>query len=1110
MRRTTRLTWACLCGGLLVTLTAIGLRTQRLSVAATTRLAPSQTELLLNPGFEAATGDVPDHWAKWGGTLIQTGPPAHGGAHAARLESRTTSTKWLYQVVPATEGAGYVCSAWAVKDDAYVEEVYLRVSWYVSGDGSGTELSHDDSTTRLTTDDPAYRLLTTGPITAPAGVHSARVRLMLNPASATPCAVTFDDASFQRGGTPETVADLSVAKTGPHTAIPGSPITYRIALSNTGPLTATSVRVTDTLPSAVDFAAQASPFTFTRLGQTLVWQLDTLCPDTHHLITVTGRVSSTGPTPLVNLVTATTATSETVTANNTDQWTTTVLTPVRLYALAPVNYQDSGEAAALINLSPHTVTLAGWCLDDAVSSDSRVCFPPGAQAGPGQVLWLAQDADGFYPVWGFDADWAAQAITRPVPALEGRWPIGFLADAGDEVYLLDADADQIPGDVADAVAYGTGSISQGWTGPVVPYPYAGFGPGQILYRKLDQNTGLPVFDTDTAADWAQDPDDPIDGRKLRYPGWDLEALFFPAQITATAHVTLAVAPDGALNVVSQTIGSARHTLRIEAYTLESVALYQVISHRIQSGVVVTLLLESGPCGGLEDVEKWIVQRLHRPPTSTVAFIGETAPRYRYQHAKFALVDDRLALVSSDNFGDHSMPADPKHNGTLGHRGFVAVTDSPGVVARLAEIFRRDCDPLHHADVAPYDETYAPPDGFVPLPSPDWTTYTAPFTAPLVTAATHVSVIHAPENMLRDRDALLGLLGRAQAGDAIAVMQLNEPFTWDAGIGPAGLNPRLQAIVAAARRGTEVRVLLDDYYDSQNTETCLALNRIATQEGLNLTCRLENVTGMGIHAKAFLVSADGERWVHLGSINGTQSSNKANREVALQFQSAAAYAWMLSIFDHDWSLGRAPMCHYIHMPLMMQDCIRPVDYPLVSEVFANPDGDDVGREWIELYNPGPEADISGWTVGDAMNIGDYGDGRYAFPAGTRLLRGQAIAVAACATDFAAAYGRNPAYEWVDCDAAVPNLAPVGAWRGFGLALGNGSDEVVFLDASGASVDSVAWGGEPRAGVVPYPLAPSESLPSGTSLKRYPPGVDRDDCACDFYASYSPSPGAVVER
>jgi hypothetical protein len=66
----------------------------------------------------------------------------------------------------------------------------------------------------------------------------------------------------------------------------------------------------------------------------------------------------------------------------------------------------------------------------------------------------------------------------------------------------------------------------------------GFGlEGQILYRKLDQATGLPAPDTDTAADWAQDPDDPINGKKVQYPGWDLERYFRSETFAETAITT---------------------------------------------------------------------------------------------------------------------------------------------------------------------------------------------------------------------------------------------------------------------------------------------------------------------------------------------------------------------------------------------------------------------------------------------------------------------------------------------------------------------------------------------------------------------------------------------
>ena len=118
------------------------------------------------------------------------------------------------------------------------------------------------------------------------------------------------------------------------------------------------------------------------------------------------------------------------------------------------------------------------------------------------------------------------------------------------------------------------------------------------------------------------------------------------------------------------------------------------------------------------------------------------------------------------------------------------------------------------------------------------------------------------------------------------------------------------------------------------------------------------------------------------------------------------------------------------------------------------------------------------------------------------------MAACATHFSAAYGFNPTYEWTDCDGAVPNLEPVGSWDGFGLALGNEGDEVVLRDADSMLVDSAAWNGEPRAGVIPYPLDPGGDFPQGASLKRYPPDADRDDCGHDFYVSYSPSPGMVA--
>ncbi|MCS7281812.1 MAG: lamin tail domain-containing protein [Anaerolineae bacterium] len=915
--------------------------------------------------------------------------------------------------------------------------------------------------------------------------------------TATPEVTTANNIAWAVTGLQPPAPALTLTHTGPPVILAGTVFTALLALGNTGDLTATTVVLTKALPAEVSFVTHTASFPFSQpVPGLLRWDVGDLPPGASAVIPVTLRAGAALSGTPTFVATAAESGGQAVTAT----WRAPVVPYVRLYALAPVNYAGSGEVAALFNGSPYTASLSGWCLDDAVSSTSRVCFPAGAEIGPGRILWLAQNGDGFYPVWGFDADWADAASERPVPLLPGSWP-GF-TDGGEAAYLVTGTV------VVDALAYGSGSAAGGWIGPAVPYPYSGFPSGQVLYRKLHPATGLPVPDTDTASDWAQDPSDPLLGRKLRYPGWDLEALFFPAEVTATAQVTLAVAPEGALSLTLQTIRAAQRSLKIAVYTLESVPVYQAIQERIRAGVVVTLLLESGPTGGISSSEKWIARQLHNPPTSTVYLMGRTGARYRYQHAKYILVDDRLALVSTDNFTERSLPSDPIANGTMGHRGFLLATDSPGVVARLAEVFRRDADPAH-IDVAPYDDTYAPPSGYVPLPPPDWTTYTAPFSGFLATTATTLTVLHGPEHLLRPDDGLLGLLGRAGAGDSVAGMQLTEAVTWTAGIGDAGLNPRIAALMAAARRGAQVRILLDKYYDSgTNFATCLYLNSLARAESLPLSCRLGNVTGLGVHAKAFFVQVGGEKWVHIGSVNGTETSHKANREVALQLASADAHDFLMAVFEHDWAQAHPPLVFSLYLPLVLRDYVPPADYPLITEVFINPSGPDGGYEWIELYNPGPTVSLAGWTIGDAIHIGDYGDGQYTFPPGAQILKGQVVVVAACATNFARAYGLNPAYEWTDCDPLVPNLVPAGAWPGFGLALGNAQDEVLLLRPDGALMDSVAWGGEPRAGVVPFPMDPEDTFPWGASLKRYPPHSDRNDCSRDFYVSWNPSPGRVT--
>ena len=922
-----------------------------------------------------------------------------------------------------------------------------------------------------------------------------------HPISGTPKAL---NAAYQPPPVP--VADLSVDKRGPPSVRPGHPITYRLTLSNTGAASASRTVLTDALPTAVTFLTQTSPFTLSKAGHHLIWWLGDVPAGATHRITVTAWVGDAASGILTNRVTATTAASETVVLDNAALSTATlkpphaVLLPLLVQGYEPPRYgviieallcdglqtHDYDEAVLIINGGHQTVDLTSWQLCKRGVQDWTCADLPAVAIGPRQRLWLARSQVYFNRSFGFDPDHVLSS-----------WP--RFANAGDEVALRDPDGLQ-----SDLFVYGSGLTDlAGWQGPALQ-PYAGANlarEGQILYRRLDEETGLPLQDTDAAVDWAQHTGEvPWHGRRVRYPGWDLEPFFHPA-VGVSGAVTAAIAPDNAYDLLVGAIRSAQETIELEAYTLEHPGIVSELTQRARQGVSVTVLLEGAPVGGLQDQERWACQQLHATGFGTCAFMinddqNHVYDRYTYLHAKVMIVDRRRLLLGSQNLSPSGLPGDDKANGTGGSRGVVLLTDAPEMVARAVEIFQADCDPAHHLDVTLWpDEDLGlgpPPAGFAPEPAPDWVTYTVQFSDTVTAPGTHFELVTAPEAALRAGDALLGLVGRAGPGDAIYVEQLYEHLTWS----DAALNPRLHAYLQAARRGARVRLLLnggtfdlDHLPLTHNIETAAHVNEIAQLEGLDLSAHLADPTQYGIHNKMVLVDLGAEGKVaHVGSINGSETSSKVNREMALQVRSAALFDYLYALFEHDWR----------HQP--------PERHVLISEVLVNPRSLDTGKEWVELYNPTTaDVDLSGWYVGDVGPGGEYGSGLYRFPAGSTLVAEGVILVAQQAADVPF----TPDYEvLIDPhrdDPAVPNLLPAGAWDGFGLALGNGGDEVLLLGADGAPVDVVTWGDGAYPGVVPHP----GGLDQGHSLERRPPHADTDDCSYDFFDRYPPTPGELLE-
>jgi uncharacterized repeat protein (TIGR01451 family) len=900
-------------------------------------------------------------------------------------------------------------------------------------------------------------------------------------------------------------ADMVANKSGPIRVAAGEPITYSLSVHNSGGLTATSVLLTDSLPAGLTLISQDSPFTFSHPAtDTLIWEtaaLDPYSPPVSWTVTATVGDGLTGT--LTNTLSVTSIAPEAELDDNLAIVTTTAIyTPtVRLTAVHFDALGGGDEAVQIANLGNAPAAIGNWSLG---AGESAVYVPPDLTLAPGEFIWLARNAADFSLQFGHPPDLEKEGSDPAVPDLSGGWPA--LAFDGDEVLLTD---DQ--GRLHDVLVYKDGNPEhKGWEGPsLLPYhPGALSQEGQILYRKLDQLSGRPVPDSDTAADWAQETADPVDGRKVRYPGWDLEAYFQTTRFTQTAHLTVAVGPDALYHTLLAAVDSATRTLQIQSYTFENSALAQAVAARAAAGVSVTVLLDGGPAGGLSDQERWVCQEIEAAGGRCYFTIEDASrdihARYAHQHAKYLIVDGKLALIGSENLSMFSMPYDDPVNGTAGQRGVYLITDAPGVVAYLESLYDRDLDPIYHRDIATTDLIGPPPEGYEPITVTDWTGYTPIYTVPLELHDEFAfEIIQSPENSLRDADSLLGLLARAGEGDTVLVQQMDEPLFWGEGDSNPADDPnlRLEAYLAAARRGVTVRVLLDGYFPDPPTDprgnwaTCAYLRERAAAEGLQLTCQQNNPTFLGIHNKMVLVQIDGRGYVHIGSINGTEISSKANRELALQVASDEVYAYLAAVFERDWR-------HELFLPTVMNR-YGPADHPLISEVLYDPAGTDEDREWIELYNPTEAAvSLAGWMLGDAVDPADS-EGMYLFPADTLLAPHQTLLVAPRGVQFFEEYGFYPDFELVETDPDVPNLANHPDWGGGYLALANDGDELLLLNSSAHLVDGIVWGGGELAGVLPHPGVELD----GHSLERYPPWRDGDYCQRDFQDQPVPNPGVV---
>ncbi|GAA0199021.1 phospholipase D-like domain-containing protein [Halobacterium noricense] len=329
-----------------------------------------------------------------------------------------------------------------------------------------------------------------------------------------------------------------------------------------------------------------------------------------------------------------------------------------------------------------------------------------------------------------------------------------------------------------------------------------------------------------------------------------------------------VLPDNP-TVPIETLRSADDRILLAGYSFASERVADELVAAANRGVAVRLLVDDAPVGGVTRQQAVTLDRLADRGIE-VEVIGGARARYAFHHPKYAVVDDR-GIVLTENW---------KPSGVGGHasRGWGAVVRGEPAT-ELVDIF--DADTAWH-DTISWSQ-FRKGKSFTSDPPADesYPTRFEPKTVPVES----VSVLTAPDNA---EEGVISLLQSANRSISVQQMAISEPQ-----------QPFVQAALAAARRGVEVRVLLSSawYVEGGNGRIVNWLNKRADDEELPLEAKLAEPNGYEkIHAKGVIVD---QRHVVVGSLNWNNNSARENREAALVLHGEQVGTYYTTVFDADW-------------------------------------------------------------------------------------------------------------------------------------------------------------------------------------------------------------------
>ncbi len=260
--------------------------------------------------------------------------------------------------------------------------------------------------------------------------------------------------------------------------------------------------------------------------------------------------------------------------------------------------------------------------------------------------------------------------------------------------------------------------------------------------------------------------------------------------------------------------------------------------------------------------------------------NNTPAPYRYDHAKYMVIDRRAILLTSENFGYTGFPP----SGRTGNRGWGVYLDNPALAEYFSNVFMAD---NYGKSIHVYEGSPGNPESI------SSGKYIAEFVPEYFVGATVRPVI-APDTSGQITD----LINSAEKSIEIEQAYITNETSFT-------LNPYLSSAINASRRGVHVRVLLDSYWfniedEKDNDEMADLINRIGISEHIPLEAKCVDLTTNKIekiHNKGMIVDS---RYVLVSSINWNSVSPNFNREAGVIIDDPDVARYFFNVFEDDWN------------------------------------------------------------------------------------------------------------------------------------------------------------------------------------------------------------------